>query len=175
MYICIYFRALNSGIYIQIARRTSVNCRTLWVGHLHNSISFRERVSERKTAPIEYTGLSGVAPLKLPVAISASFYKLGDVCKRFICIWEQFYNSYKFMNISQFTCMKMGQTQLRVTLQFACISLSARAFWIARYFLFLICTDLACAKAAQSFSESGPQIKLCRILHQRDINSLYFL
>ncbi len=49
-----------------------------------------------------------------------------------------------------------AKSDTAVCVQFACISPSARAFWIARYFLFLICTDLAFAKAAQSFSELGP-------------------
>ncbi len=39
---------------------------------------------------------------------------------------------------------------------FACISLFARALWIAWYF-FLFCTGLAAAKSAQSFSESAPE------------------
>ncbi len=44
-----------------------------------------------------------------------------------------------------------------VCVQFAYISPIAPALWIAHYFFSLICTSLVAAKAAQSFSESGPE------------------
>ncbi len=45
--------------------------------------------------------------------------------------------------------MQIGQVQLQVAVQLACISPFARALWILRYL------GLTVTKAAQSFCESG--------------------
>ncbi len=54
--------------------------------------------------------------------------------------------------------MHANGTGAGVAVQFACISPIVPVLWIARYFPSLICTGLEAAKAAQSFSESSPEL-----------------
>ncbi len=92
--------------------------------HYHSKVmSFEEREKLHRLNSWVSLALNSTA-----VAISARLCELDGICHGTYLYGSGQFGA-KYSNIFQLTCMKMGQAQLEVAVQFACISASACALW----------------------------------------------